>query len=34
MTSSGVMRSIFSMWIGEVDMKTWMRKRSAPLRAS
>ena len=33
-TSSGVMRSIFSMWIGEVDMKTWMRKCSASRSAS
>jgi hypothetical protein len=30
MTSSGVMRSIFSMWIGEVDMKTWMRNFGPP----
>ena len=33
-TSSGVMRSIFSMWIGDVDMNTWIRNRSAAFRAS
>ena len=33
-TSSGVIRNIFSMWIWLVDMKTWMRNRSAALSAS
>ena len=30
-TSPWVIRSICSMWIGEVEMKTWMRLRSARL---
>src|SRR6266581_1110074 len=34
MTSSGVMRSFFSMWIGEVAMKVWMRPDLAGLTAS
>ena len=33
-TSSGVIRSIFSIWIGEVDMNTWMRNCSPPRTAS
>jgi hypothetical protein len=33
-TSSGVIRSIFSMWIADVDMKTWIRNSSAAFRAS
>ncbi len=33
-TWSGVMRSFFSMWMGEVAMKVWMRPRLAGLIAS
>ena len=33
-TCSGDMRSFFSMWIGEVAMKVWMRDRTAGFSAS
>jgi hypothetical protein len=34
MTSSGVILSIRSIWIGDVEMNTWIRLRSAALSAS